>query len=125
MRVSKDTLAEVRAHLKRQWAEQNKELEFNRVDREMRRGNDEVPMKRTGKKGKITKGTSLSYGANVLQVSPGAAKTQYASFLKMIDAEETGCKLATDRVKVRLQRSARNANTTYGNYNATELHRKV
>lgn len=125
MRVSKDTLAEVKAHLKRQWAEQAKELEFNRVDREMRRGNDEVPMKRTGKKGKITKGTSQSYGANVLNVSPGAAKSHFASFLKMIDAEETGCKLATQAQKGRLQRSAKNANTNHGNYNATELRKKV
>jgi hypothetical protein len=86
-----------------------------------------IPSKRrTKKKGKMTKGTSSWFNAVALKGVPGTSNSRsYAAIAQMYE-EETGCLVIDDAADSnneaaldlhrRLARSARNCDTTKGNY---------
>src|SRR5262245_58149942 len=76
--------------------------------------NHEVPAKQhTRLRTAITSQSPAQYGLRTLRSTPGAVRDEarsgaYLSFLKMIAAEQTGTRLATQPELQRLRHSARN-----------------
>lgn len=92
------------------------------------KGNEYVPPKRHTKgRGPITKGSRASYGANTFKECPGGTRAEatngaLAAIIKQIAAPDTGCRVASKETLERLTHSAKNCNTTTGNYNTVIVH---
>lgn len=100
---------------------------FNKVRQESL--THEVPTKKyTKARQKLTKGTKGQFNRAALQGVPGGGLKGNFAIMRMIDAEGTGCRVAEDMLNAqggltayeslqeRLGRSAKNCNTTTGNY---------
>lgn len=121
---TRHSIAVVTAALKAEWEAQKKQ---NRQLLAMRERQQTLSQRPTTKKdthrpAKLTSNTLSSFNAAALRNCPGATKDQTTkglaiSIMKMVAAETTGCRLATKPELHRLQNSAKNCNTTQGNYN--------
>jgi hypothetical protein len=93
------------------------ELQLRRLRQQqgiLKKGNDYVPSKsRIKYSGKVTVGTADQN----LRGVPGNSRNKYTSMVQEIAAAGTGTRTRKEGIGV--LRSARNANTTQGNYNPT------
>jgi len=89
-------------------------LRLQQLDREVRVGSlSVVPRKKdTRLRSAITRGGDGSLNGKALRESPGVPYGRFDFYLRMINAEGTGCREATEGELRRLSRSAQNANTT-------------
>lgn len=121
---TKSSVAEVVALLKKEWREQKLLLGMAQAERRQN-AVELIPTR----KPVVTK---LNTFNTVLSKCPGGARDEaktgaHAAYLKQIAHPETGCvaiEPETNRGAATLRRlanTARNANTTQGNYNATRL----
>jgi hypothetical protein len=116
---TKRSLEEVKQYYLEKRRQEAAEVIVATKDREIR-----IPTqapKRHQKMGPITKNGTGSYGAQTLRTCPGGQRG-LAGIIRMIEATETGCRLATKSELQRLQASGRNANTTQGSYHGAILH---
>jgi len=85
-------------------------------ERQLRRGNDYVPTKKSAKP--VGYKMQNTFEENLRGV-PGGSRVQAVSLLKQMQAATTGTKVVEKAPG--LMRSMRNANTTQGSYIRTEL----
>ena len=122
---TKNAVAEVVAHLKKEWREQKLLLGMAQAGRRQN-AVELIPTR----KPVVTK---LNTFNTVLAKCPGGARDEaktgaHAAYLKQIHHAETGTiaiepeSLKGSATLRRLANSARNANTTQGNYNSTRQH---
>jgi hypothetical protein len=73
-----------------------------------------APSKRSNKNG-VSQKLQNTF-TQILRGVPGAGRKGWLQIVAMVDAEGTGCRVATDQEERNLVRSAQNAYTTRGNY---------
>lgn len=120
-RKTKDSVADVVAHLKKEWREQKLLLGLAQATKRQN-ASETIPTR----KPVVTK---LNTFNTTLRQCPGGARDEartgaHTAYLKQIAHPETGCVVVNPETSkgqgtlARLAHSARNANTTHGNYNA-------
>lgn len=88
-------------------------LELKQLANQMKR--DDVPYKAKVKRA-ASQNPFVRKDNEELSRHAGSSRSVVLDAIKAIAHKETGCRLATDAELVRIRQSARNANTTQGNY---------
>lgn len=120
-------IAEVTRALQQQWQEGRRLLAMRQRAQAMQER--PTTKKDTHRPAKLTKGTLSSFNAVALRNCPGGDGKTPTSIIRMIEAPETGAVIVNPETQrgqstlLRLQNSAKNCNTTQGNYNSTYTRR--